>query len=234
MPASRTLLWGPLSPLGLGVAALTAAVDQAHKAWMFYVFDIGARSPVRVAPLVMPSTASFTARWPISSRSTPSGLRGTYSISPIQPLLPGCWDFCMSPCSGVTKRPETLLRCRKTAFPDPRGGTLGRVKSITGPRRALGFAIAAVSTLALGGCGGIEFQGRVFASMGLSGDRQQGDVRMAERPPLLLPPNLKQLPQPGTSVAVATARPDWPTNPEVVQKQIAKDKATQEAKKEAD
>jgi signal peptidase II len=50
MPASRTLLWGPLSPLGLGVAALTAAVDQAHKAWMFYVFDIGARSPVRVAP----------------------------------------------------------------------------------------------------------------------------------------------------------------------------------------
>ena len=51
---------------------------------------------------------------------------------------------------------------------------------------------------------------------------------MAERPPLLLPPNLKQLPQPGTSVAVATARPDWPTNPEVVQKQIAKDKATQE------
>ena len=49
MPASRTLLWGPLSPLGLGVAALTAAVDQAHKAWMFYVFDIGARSPVRVA-----------------------------------------------------------------------------------------------------------------------------------------------------------------------------------------
>src|SRR4029078_11676524 len=50
MPASRTLLWGPLSPLGLGVAALTAAVDQAHKAWMVYVFDIGGRSPVRVAP----------------------------------------------------------------------------------------------------------------------------------------------------------------------------------------
>jgi len=89
-------------------------------------------------------------------------------------------------------------------------------------------------SLALGGCGGIEFQGKVFDYMGLSGDRQQGDVHMSERPPLLLPPNLKQLPQPGTSVAVATARPDWPTNPEVVQKQVAKDKAVQEAKQEAE
>jgi hypothetical protein len=69
--------------------------------------------------------------------------------------------------------------------------------------------------------------------MGLSGDHQQADVRMAERPPLLLPPNLKQLPQPGTGVAVATARPDWPTNPEVVQTQVTKDKAAQQAQQEA-
>jgi hypothetical protein len=88
-------------------------------------------------------------------------------------------------------------------------------------------------SLALGGCGGIEFQGKVFDYMGLSGDHQQADVRMAERPPLLLPPNLKTLPQPGTGVAVATARPDWPTNPEVVQKQVAKDKAVQQAAAEA-
>ncbi len=88
-------------------------------------------------------------------------------------------------------------------------------------------------SLALGGCGGIEFQGKLFDYMGLSGDHQQGDVRMAERPPLLLPPNLQQLPQPGSGVAVATARPDWPTNPEVVQKQIATDKAAQEAAQEA-
>jgi signal peptidase II len=50
MTGTPNWLWGPLSPLGLGVAVLTAAVDQAHKAWMLYVFDIGARSPVRVAP----------------------------------------------------------------------------------------------------------------------------------------------------------------------------------------
>jgi signal peptidase II len=41
--------WGPLSPLGLGVAALTLIVDQAHKAWMLYVYDIGAKGTVRIA-----------------------------------------------------------------------------------------------------------------------------------------------------------------------------------------
>jgi signal peptidase II len=46
----RAWLWGPLSPLGLGVALATAAIDQAHKAWMLYVYDIGAKAPVAVTP----------------------------------------------------------------------------------------------------------------------------------------------------------------------------------------
>jgi signal peptidase II len=50
MPDARNFLWGSLSSLGLGVAALTVAADQAHKAWMLYVFDIGAKSPVTLAP----------------------------------------------------------------------------------------------------------------------------------------------------------------------------------------
>jgi len=79
----------------------------------------------------------------------------------------------------------------------------------------------------------IEFQGKVFDYMGLSGGREQADIRMSERPPLMLPPNLHQLPPPGSGVAVATARQDWPTNPEVVQKQVAKDKAAVAAKAEA-
>ncbi|HMK41377.1 MAG TPA: hypothetical protein VK451_07435 [Methyloceanibacter sp.] len=111
---------------------------------------------------------------------------------------------------------------------------MGHIAAISRAGRALGLAASLAMSLALGGCGGIEFQGKVFDYMGLSGDHQQADVRMAERPPLLLPPNLKQLPQPGTGVAVATARPDWPTNPEVVQKQVAKDKAAQEAKQQAE
>src|SRR5262249_20858306 len=50
MPGSRNPLWGPLSSFGLGVAALTVAADQLHKAWMLYVFDIGTKSPVVIAP----------------------------------------------------------------------------------------------------------------------------------------------------------------------------------------
>jgi signal peptidase II len=44
----KSWLWGPASPLGLGIAALTVLVDQAHKTWMLYVYDIGAKSPVAV------------------------------------------------------------------------------------------------------------------------------------------------------------------------------------------
>ena len=46
----RHWLWGPLSPLGLGLAALVVLADQAHKAWMLYVYDIGARGVVALAP----------------------------------------------------------------------------------------------------------------------------------------------------------------------------------------
>ena len=45
-------LWGPLSPLGLGVASVTLILDQAHKAWMLYVYDIGAKGTVRVTPFL--------------------------------------------------------------------------------------------------------------------------------------------------------------------------------------
>ena len=101
------------------------------------------------------------------------------------------------------------------------------------PLRAAACAGLAACLLALGGCGGVEFQGKVFDYMGVSGDRSQPDVRMSERAPLLIPPNRKALPAPGTGTAVATARPDWPTNPEVERKQIAEAKAAAEAKKEA-
>src|SRR5262249_60975181 len=50
MAGSRNLLWGHLSSLGLGVAALTIVADQLHKAWMLYGFNIGAKTPVAIAP----------------------------------------------------------------------------------------------------------------------------------------------------------------------------------------
>ncbi|WP_431557254.1 signal peptidase II [Methyloceanibacter sp.] len=48
----RRWLWGPLSPLGLAIAALVILADQAHKAWMLHVYDIGAKGVVTVAPFL--------------------------------------------------------------------------------------------------------------------------------------------------------------------------------------
>lgn len=44
----RAWLWGPVSPLGLSIAAVTVLLDQATKTWMLYVYDIGAKGPVAV------------------------------------------------------------------------------------------------------------------------------------------------------------------------------------------
>ncbi len=46
----RHWLWGSLSPLGLTIAALTVVADQASKLWLLFVFDIGAKGTVTVAP----------------------------------------------------------------------------------------------------------------------------------------------------------------------------------------
>ena len=91
---------------------------------------------------------------------------------------------------------------------------MGHRPDMTCPVRAALLAAAFAAALALGGCGGVEFQGKIFDYMGVSGERKEPDVRMSERPPLLLPPDTKALPQPGSGVATATARQDWPQNPE--------------------
>jgi signal peptidase II len=46
----RHWFWGPHSPLGLIVALLTLLADQGHKAWMLYVYDIGAKGTVTLTP----------------------------------------------------------------------------------------------------------------------------------------------------------------------------------------
>ena len=45
-------LWGPLSPLGVGLAVLTVAVDQAHKWWMLLVYRIEEQGRVAIAPFL--------------------------------------------------------------------------------------------------------------------------------------------------------------------------------------
>jgi len=38
--------------LGLAVAAVTCILDQAVKLWLIFVFDLGRRGPVRIAPTI--------------------------------------------------------------------------------------------------------------------------------------------------------------------------------------
>ena len=109
---------------------------------------------------------------------------------------------------------------------------MGHKPYMTRPVRAALLAAASAATLALGGCGGVEFQGKIFDYMGVSGDRVEPDVRMAERPPLVLPPDMKALPQPNNGVAAATAREDWPQNPELTQQQIKQAQKEQKAKEQ--
>ena len=45
-------MWGRLTRLGFAVGLTTAAIDQATKLWLLYVFDIQARVPVRIAPFL--------------------------------------------------------------------------------------------------------------------------------------------------------------------------------------
>jgi hypothetical protein len=107
---------------------------------------------------------------------------------------------------------------------------LGHKPDMTCPVRAALLTAASVAMLALGGCSNIEFQGKVFDYMGLSGDRQEPDVRMADRPPLVLPPDKKALPPPTDGVAAATARADWPHNPELSQQEVLQAKKDAQAK----
>src|ERR1700730_15780140 len=45
-------MWGRFTAFGLAIALATAAIDQATKLWLIYVFDIAARVPVRITPFL--------------------------------------------------------------------------------------------------------------------------------------------------------------------------------------
>jgi hypothetical protein len=85
--------------------------------------------------------------------------------------------------------------------------------------------------LALSGCGGIEFQGKVFDYAGLSSlGKGQEDVRMTERAPLLVPPNTNRLPPPGSP---EVTRADWPADTDKERKRLAEARKAEERKKAA-
>ena len=52
-PSHRTpWLWGPFSPLGVGIALVVLVIDQAHKWWMLAVYGIESRGRVTVTPFL--------------------------------------------------------------------------------------------------------------------------------------------------------------------------------------
>ena len=96
----------------------------------------------------------------------------------------------------------------------------------------LSLLAACFLALALGGCGGIEFQGKAFDYIGLSDvGKQQEDVRMTERAPLLVPPNTRNLPPPGSP---AVTRADWPADTDKERKRLAALRKAEEEKKAAE
>jgi hypothetical protein len=96
--------------------------------------------------------------------------------------------------------------------------------------RAAGLAAAFAAALSLSGCGGIEFQGKLFDYAGLSGSGQKGDVRMTERSPLMIPPDHRRLPPPGSP---PITRADWPVDSDMSRKQAVAAKEKDDQKREA-
>jgi signal peptidase II len=48
----RGIVWGPVTGFGLMVAAAAAALDQALKLWLLFVFRLAERGAVTIAPFV--------------------------------------------------------------------------------------------------------------------------------------------------------------------------------------
>jgi hypothetical protein len=97
--------------------------------------------------------------------------------------------------------------------------------------KGLGLLAAGGFVLALGGCGGVEFQGKLFDYAGLSSvGKSQEDVKMTDRAPLLVPPNTLGLPPPGSP---AITRADWPADTDKQRKQLADARQTADRAKAA-
>ena len=98
-------------------------------------------------------------------------------------------------------------------------GALQRMFCATLHRIGTSVAAMLVAGVALTGCAGqqVDFEGKIFDVVGLTGDRQQKDKQMEARAPLVMPPS-KQLPKPGPKEQVAAPN-NWPADPDERRKQ---------------
>lgn len=93
--------------------------------------------------------------------------------------------------------------------------------------RLSAFAPLVGCALALGGCGGVQFEGKMFDAVGLGQNEKYVEKQVPDRAPLIVPP-ARDLPAPGPRDQVAQPE-NWPQEPEVVkQRQVAAAKAKKE------
>ena len=82
-----------------------------------------------------------------------------------------------------------------------------RKAAVSAPRTR--FALVTFATLSLAACapGDVELQGKIFDAVGVSGTQQGGGrvVKMADRAPLVVPPDPSRLPAPGETGSTETA-----------------------------
>lgn len=87
--------------------------------------------------------------------------------------------------------------------------------------RAVGGLLVAAALSGCGGIDGVELNGGVFDALGVSPNSQgpKGEPKMANRPGIVLPPNLERLPSPETATA-DSGQQAWPKDPDQ-QKKLA-------------
>lgn len=68
------------------------------------------------------------------------------------------------------------------------------------------------AAVALGGCGGVEFEGKVFDAVGLTDKKDKAEPIVKTRAPLVLPPR-QGLPEPNAQQASAVPE-NWPDDPD--------------------
>ena len=100
--------------------------------------------------------------------------------------------------------------------------------------RGRGLALAAASSLVLSGCAnsGLELNGKVFDWIGISPSAiaaRRDEPKLAERAPLVLPPNSTRLPEPGSGQTAQTAQTAqsttaWPDDPDQRKSREAKER----------
>lgn len=75
-----------------------------------------------------------------------------------------------------------------------------KVQSLTSRRVGARLACLALFPLAVAGCSGddIEFNGKIFDAIGLNNTSKSAEPKVAARAPLVMPPNLERVPEPGT------------------------------------